>query len=119
MTKIGSRNVAVEGNTFVNATSVPGKEEAIAITILKGEGHHNISVLNNIVYQEEFRVAYVVTDPAVQFESNMWSQTPPENVQGGGDVYGGFELANPNVVIIPGQFNSDNYVLVEAKADSA
>ena len=112
-TKIGSQNVTVEGNTFVNATSMPDKEEAVAIAVLKGVGHHNINVLNNIIYQEEFKVAYVVTDPAIQFENNMWSQTPPENVQDSGDVIGEFELVNPNVVIVPGQLNSNNYLLID------
>lgn len=117
--KIGSRNITVENNTFVNAASMPNKNEASAITILEGEGHHNINIRNNVIYQEEFNMAYIVPDPAISFASNMWSQMPPENAKSSTDNYGNFSLVNPDAPLVPGQLNVDNYKLVNGSADGS
>lgn len=109
--KIGSRNVTVSHNTFVNMFTVSDSKEAIAINIVDA-GHRNIRIENNIIYQQKFTIANVPSSSQIVMENNFWSRTPPVSASGAGDIVGDPMLANPGAALRAGQVNADWYKLM-------
>lgn len=106
-TKIGSRNVTIAYNTFVNARSNPGGNQAAAINVVNVPDHRNIRIENNIIYQNEFKVASIPSHSGIRLANNLWTQTPPATASGIGDIIGDPRLVNPNAPLVPGQVSAD------------
>lgn len=111
--KVGSSNVLVENNTFVNQDASPGTYEAVAFSIMPESTERNVVIRNNVIHQQKYRVANVPNDPQLTFQSNDWSQMPPDNAKGPGDTYGQLRLVNPDAPVLPGQFNPGAYKIVQ------
>lgn len=74
----------VAHNTFVDAHSNPNGR---ATNINIGTGAHvNTKFENNIVIQDDVTGNIGNSSGRVQFSNNLWSKTPPSNMQGAGDM---------------------------------
>lgn len=112
-TKIGSSNVLVEFNTFVNQDASPGRQSALVFSIVPSAIDRNVIIRNNVMYQQEGDISYIAADDQLTLRGNMWSQQPPRSSQGSGDTYGEVELVNPNARVRPGQLDVSAYQLAD------
>ncbi len=105
------RNMLIAHNTFVNAKSVatPNKAKNIFWT---NSIYENVRFENNIIYQENGELIYLVRDyPGLTFENNLWSDSPVSFAAGDGDIIGNADLVNPNASLVPGQVDAAWYML--------
>ena len=108
--KTGVNDLLFAHNTLVNAVAnVDDSDEALGISVTGGP-HTGIEIRNNVVLQSTGRIAYIGGGGAdVVMSNNLWSQTPPENAQGFGDIIADPMLVNPNAPVVANQVMSEWY----------
>lgn len=98
----GLINVIIANNTFVDAAGDANLKLGIGV-------HARSAVQNNIVSQAgSIPIALAALTNGISFSHNLWSESPPLNLRGEGDVVGGPRLraAGP---IGPGQLEADYF----------
>lgn len=105
------RNVLVAHNTLVNAHTNDGDQSAVGLVVSNGNVYENVSIVNNLVHQTSGRIASGGSAGGITFGHNLWTQSPPSAMVGGGDVVGDPQLVNPNGTLAPGAVQPDWYAL--------
>ena len=101
------KNVDITRNTFVNAATNSGSGTGVSLSTA---GYNNVRFANNIIYQENGRIASAVSHSGLTYSSNFWSQNPPSNASTSGDIVGDPQLNNPSAALSPGQVEIEWYV---------
>ncbi|MCA9921009.1 MAG: hypothetical protein KC421_01490, partial [Anaerolineales bacterium] len=106
-----TENVLIAHNTLVNAKT-NNDTSAVGLNV-NASNLRNIQVMNNVVVQDQDKIASSTTDPEVIFANNMWSRTPPDNVTSNGDAVGNARLANANFNLVPGGVDAAWFMLLD------
>lgn len=104
-TNLSIEAVTIQNNTLVNAHS-NFADKAYSLTISNKVKTRNVRIERNIILQSSQNIGSVPANIAI-FAANLWSRTPPTNLQGAGDIVADPKLANPNAVLRPGQVSID------------
>ena len=93
----GMNNVLIANNTFIS-----DRNHAVAI---HDGNHHDVRFENNIIQQVgSVSIASVGNSPELYFSNNLWSERPPNNVVGPGDIIGDPMWLNGGSVFAPEWF---------------
>lgn len=104
-------NMLVAHNTFVNAVSTSGPDQAENV-LWTNYNYENVRFENNIIYQQDGIPINLLRDyPGLTLENNLWSSPPVFTAAGSGDIVDDPQLVYPNAPIVPGQVDAAWYKL--------
>ena len=91
----GLQGCLIAYNTFANSMDPTANRTPRANCYIgRGGTHRNTRIENNLFVQENGgRLVSVAADPELHFSNNLWSEKPPSEITGPGDIIGNSRLA--------------------------
>ncbi len=104
-------DTVIENNTFVGG---PVTRQGVMIqSNLKGRRHSGSRFSGNVIHfanaAQGADIGSFGQGSGIKFEGNIWTEKPPQSMQGDGDVYGDPQLVRPAARIDPDDFEIGNY----------
>lgn len=104
-------DTVIENNTFVAG---PVTRQGVMIqSNLKGRRHSGSRFSGNVIHfanaAQGADIGSFGQGSGIKFEGNIWTEKPPQSMQGDGDVYGDPQLVRPAARIDPDDFEIGNY----------